>query len=459
MEEKSLLGKVPPQNIDAEKAVLGSMLIEKEAIPKALDILQEDDFYKEIHRLIYRAILSLYDRDEAVDALTISDELKKKGVFKEIGGGSYVTNLINSVSTAAHVETYAKIVHEKSLLRKLIETATNIVSISYDDSENAEILVDKAEEAIFKIADRKIGTGFCSVRDLVHETIDELEKSSDKRLVTGVATGYYKFDEITSGLQRGNLIIIAGRPSMGKTSFVLGMALHATLELKNPVAFFSLEMSAKELSMRMLCAEARVNMQKLRSGFSAKNEWIRITNAASRLVDAPLFIDDSPSLSALEMKARVRRLKHEHGLGLVVVDYLQLMPGRTGRVEYRQQDISDITRSLKILSKEMDVPVIALSQLNRAPETRKESKRPQLADLRESGAIEQDADLVAFIYREEYYKRQLNQEVLPEEKGVAEIIIGKQRNGPTGIVNLSFIEEYARFDNPVGQRVAAVEAA
>jgi replicative DNA helicase len=447
MAERSLVDKIPPQNLEAEKAVLGSMLIEKEAIPKTIEILQSGDFYKEAHQLIYQTILSLYDKGEAVDALTLSDELKKQSYFKEVGGGAYITSLINSVTTAAHVETYAKIVHEKSMLRKLIETATNIVSISYDDSEEVEALIDKAEEAIFKIADRKIGAGFLAVKDLVNDTIDELEKTTGNRLVTGVPTGYYEFDEKTSGLQPGNLVIIAGRPSMGKTSLVLGISMHAAIEQKIPVAFFSLEMSCKDLAMRLLCSEAKVSMQKLRGGFSAKNEWVRITNAASRLVEAPLFIDDSPSLSVLEMKARARRLKHEHGLGLVVIDYLQLMPGRSGRIEYRQQDISDITRALKVLSKELEVPVIALSQLNRSPEKRTEGKRPQLADLRESGAIEQDADVVAFIYREEYYKRQSNQEVLPDEKGIAEIIIGKQRNGPTGIIKLNFLEEFARFEN------------
>lgn len=459
MAGKSLIDKVPPQNLEAEKAVLGSMLIEKEAIAKTMEILRPNDFYKETHQNIYKAILVLYDQNEAVDALTLSDELKKQGIFKEIGGGVYLTGLINSVTTAAHVETYARIVHEKSMLRTLIKTATDIVTISYDDSEEVETLIDKAEEAIFKIADRKIGVGFLPVKSLVHDTIDELEKSSDKRLVTGVPTGFFKLDEITSGLQKANLIIIAGRPSMGKTSLVLCFALHASIEAKIPVAFFSLEMSCKELTMRMLCSEAKVSMQKIRSGFSAKNEWVRITNAASRLIEAPLFIDDSPSLSVLEMKARVRRLKHEHGLGLVVIDYLQLMPGKTGKAEYRQQDISDITRALKILSKELDVPVIALSQLSRAPEKRVDGKRPQLSDLRESGAIEQDADLVAFIYREEYYKKQQDPSYvpLPEEKGIAEIIIGKQRNGPTGTVKLNFVEEWARFENPFGQRVEVKE--
>ena len=335
------------------------------------------------------------------------------------------------------------------MLRKLIEVATNIVATSFDDTEEPDALLDKAEEAIFKIADRKIGGGFVPITSLLHHTIETIEKNTNNRLITGVPTGYYKLDELTSGFQRSNLIIIAGRPSMGKTSLVLGIALHAAVEKKIPVGFFSLEMSAEELAMRMLCSEARVSMQRLRSGFSATNEWVRITNAASRLDEAPLYIDDSPDTSVLEMKAKVRRLKAKHDLGLIVIDYLQLMSGKTGKAEYRQQDISDISRALKMMSKELDVPVVALSQLNRMPEKRGEGKRPQLADLRESGAIEQDADLVAFIYREEYYKKLQNQEVLPDEKGVAEIIIGKQRNGPTGIVKLNFIEDYARFENPV----------
>lgn len=443
-----LVDRVLPQNIEAEKAVLGSMLIEKEAIAKAIEVLNEKSFYKEGHQKIFRAVVDLYDRDEAVDIVTVSEELKKAGdLLSNIGGAQYLTSLINTVSCAANVEYYAKIVREKAILRNLINVSTQIITESYQEGEDVGYLLDRAEASIFNIAQTKLTPGFIPVSDMVHDSIEVIENLYRKKEhVTGIPTGFYDFDEKTGGLHSSNLIIIAGRPSMGKTSFALGVAQYAAIEKKLPVAIFSLEMSKEEVLLRMLCSEARVNLHRVRTGFLSKKEWPSLTNAASKLSEAPIYIDDSPSPSILEMKARARRLKAEKGLALLIIDYLQLMPGKTGKAEYRQQDVSEITRALKILSKELNVPVVSLSQLSRAPEKRTEP-RPQLADLRESGAIEQDADLVAFIYREEYYKP--NQ---PDLERKAEVIIGKQRNGPTGVLSLTFLKEFTRFEN-VSKRV------
>ncbi len=435
--------KVLPQNIEAEKAVLGSMLIEKEATAKSVEILQKKSFYKESHQKIFQVIVDLYDRDEAVDIVIIAEELKKSGnSLSSVGGAQYLTSLINSVSTAANVEYYAKIVREKAILRELINVSTRIITESYKGEEDVGSLLDKAEQYIFNIAQAKLTQGFIPVSDMVHDSIELIENLYKKKEhVTGVPTGFCDFDEKTGGLHSSNLIIIAGRPSMGKTSFALSIAQHAAIEKKMPVAIFSLEMSKEEVLMRMLCSEAKVNLHHVRTGFLSKKGWPALTNAASRLSEAPIYIDDAPAPTVLEMKARARRLKAEKGLALLIIDYLQLMPGRTGKAEYRQQDVSEITRALKILAKELNVPVVALSQLSRAPEKRTEP-RPQLADLRESGAIEQDADVVAFIYREEYYKP--NQ---PDLEGKAELIVGKQRNGPTGTIPLTFQKEHARFKN------------
>ncbi len=435
--------KVLPQNIEAEKAVLGSMLIEKEATAKAVEILQKKSFYKESHQKIFQVIVDLYDRDEAVDIVIIAEELKKSGnSLSNVGGAQYLTSLINSVSTAANVEYYAKIVREKAILRELINVSTRIITESYEGEEDVGSLLDKAEQYIFNIAQAKLTQGFIPVSEMVHDSIELIENLYKKKEhITGVPTGFCDFDEKTGGLHSSNLIIIAGRPSMGKTSFALSIAQYAAIEKKMPVAIFSLEMSKEEVLMRMLCSEAKVNLHHVRTGFLSKKGWPALTSAASRLSEAPIYIDDAPAPTVLEMKARARRLKAEKGLALLIIDYLQLMPGRTGKAEYRQQDVSEITRALKILAKELNVPVVALSQLSRAPEKRTEP-RPQLADLRESGAIEQDADVVAFIYREEYYKP--NQ---PDLEGKAELIVGKQRNGPTGTIPLTFQKEHARFNN------------
>lgn len=436
-----LIDKIPPQNLEAERSVLGAMLIEKEAIAKAIDFLREGSFYSETHQKIFQAIIDIYDKNKAVDFVTVAEELKKAKLLKEVGGATYLSNLIDSVATAANVEYYAKIVQEKAVLRNLIRVATQIVTDSYTDTKDVSEILDQAERAIFGITQSKVQTGFIPVSEMVHgsiETIESLYKKKEK--VPGVPSGFIDLDRKTGGFYASNLIVVAGRPSMGKTSFCLSVARNVGVNESLPVAIFSLEMSREELVLRLLCSMARVSVHKVRTGFIDKKDWTPLTNAASVLSNVPIFIDDSPAISVLEMKARTRRLQSERGLSLIIIDYLQLMPGRTGRSEYRQQDISEITRSLKSMAKELKVPVIAISQLSRETEKRT-SKRPQLSDLRESGAIEQDADLVAFIYREDYYDAK---NALP---GVTEIIIGKQRNGPTGSVKLKFLNEYTSFEN------------
>lgn len=437
--------KVPPQNIEAEQSVLGAILIENTALYKAIEIIGIDDFYKEAHKKIFLSMIELNEKNEAIDLVTLMEYLRKKNELDSVGGATYLSLLANTVPTAANIKYHSKIIYEKALLRNLINTATEIVSYGYENSRDIEELLDYAENAIFRISEKKIRPSFSAIKDIIKDSFETIERLSEKKeRVTGIPTGFYDLDMLTSGFQPSDLIIVAGRPSMGKTALCLCIAQHAGIEKGQPVAIFSLEMAKEQLVIRMLCAEARVDSHKLRSGFLAKSDWPRLTTAAGRLSEAPIFIDDSPGTSVLEMKAKARRLKAEHGLSLIVVDYLQLMSGRgerrRGGPDTREQEISEISRSLKALAKELSVPVIALSQLNRAVESRQD-KRPLLADLRESGAIEQDADVILFIYREEVYKQ------TEENKGVAEIIIGKQRNGPVGIVKMAFIDKYTRFEN------------
>jgi replicative DNA helicase len=437
--------KVPPQNIEAEQSVLGAILIENTAIYKAIEIIGIDDFYKEAHKKIYLSMIELSEKNEAIDLVTLTEYLRKRNELDSIGGATYLSLLANTVPTAANIKYHSKIIYEKALLRNLINTATEIVSYGYENSRDIEELLDYAENAIFRISEKKIRPSFSAIKDIIKDSFETIERLSEKKeRITGIPTGFYDLDMLTSGFQPSDLIIVAGRPSMGKTALCLCIAQHAGIEKGQPVAIFSLEMAKEQLVIRMLCAEARVDSHKLRSGFLAKSDWPRLTTAAGRLSEAPIFIDDSPGTSVLEMKAKARRLKAEHGLSLIVVDYLQLMSGRgerrRGGPDTREQEISEISRSLKALAKELSVPVIALSQLNRAVESRQD-KRPLLSDLRESGAIEQDADVILFIYREEVYKQ------TEENKGVAEIIIGKQRNGPVGIVKMAFIDKYTRFEN------------
>ncbi len=439
---ESTVEKLPPQNVEAESAVLGAMIMSRESIPKVMEILQGDDFYKTIHQQIFSAIISLFDKNLPIDLVTLREELIKNNLLKDVGDSVYLVSLVESISTAANVEYHAKIVREKSILRSLIKTATEIVSTSYDNEQEVDTLLDQAEHAIFNIAQFKIRQSFFSISTVLKDTFQIIENLYHrKEHITGVPTGFKDLDIATSGFQPGELIIIAGRPSMGKTSFCLSIAQNAAVDFKVPVAIFSLEMSKEQLVQRLLCAESHVDAHKLRTGFLSESDWPKLTIAAGRLSQSPLFIDDSASNSVINMKAKARRLKAEHGLGMIVIDYLQLIHGDI-RTENRQQEISAISRNLKAMAKELNVPVVALSQLSRAVEARSEH-RPQLSDLRESGSIEQDADVVAFIYRADYYEELRNE----ENEGIAEIIIGKQRNGPITTLRLAFIKEYTRFEN------------
>ena len=432
--------KLPPQNIEAEQSVLGGVLIENEAVHKVMEILTAEDFYRDAHRKIYDALMDLAERDEPADLITLTNELRKKEHLDSVGGASYVTSLIDSVVTAANIEYYAKIVKEKAILRKLIDTSTEIITHSYEDRSDVEGLLDEAERAIFEISENRVKPSFYSIRDIVKQSFKTIERLYEKKeLVTGVPSGYRDLDQRTAGFQPSDLIIVAGRPSMGKTAFCLNVAQYAAIEKRIPVAIFSLEMSKEQLVIRMLCSEAQVEGTRLRTGFLTESDWPRLTLAAGNLSDAPIFIDDAAALSVLDLRAKARRLNAEHGLGMIMIDYLQLMRGRA-KVESRQQEISEISRSLKALAKELNIPVIAVSQLSRKTEER-QGMRPQLSDLRESGAIEQDADVILFIYRDEVYNRSEDN----PNRGKAEVIIGKQRNGPTGKIELAFLEKFTTF--------------
>ncbi len=430
--------KIPPQNIEAEQSVLGGILIENEAINKAMEILVPDDFYRDAHRKIYSALIALFERDEPADLITMTNELRKREQLEEIGGASYLASLIDSVPTAANIEYYARIVREKAILRKLIETSTEIITQSYQDRGDVENFLDEAEKSIFEISERRVKPSFYSIREVVKHSLDTISKLYEKKeLITGVPSGFKDLDKMTAGFQPSDLIIVAGRPSMGKTAFCLNVAQYAAIERKIPIAIFSLEMSKEQLVIRMLCSQSQVDGNRLRTGFLHDSDWPKLTLAAGTLYEAPIFIDDTAALSVLELRAKARRLKAEHRLGMIIIDYLQLMKGRA-KAESRQQEISEISRSLKALAKELNIPVIAVSQLSRKTEER-HGNRPQLSDLRESGAIEQDADVILFLFREEVYNRQ------EDNQGKAEVIIGKQRNGPIGKVDLAFLDKLTTF--------------
>jgi replicative DNA helicase len=435
--------KLPPQNIEAEQSVLGAIMIENDAFPKIIEIITREDFYRESHRKIFDAMIELFEKNEPIDLVTIAEELRKRNDIEAVGGEEYLSALASQVPTAANIKYHSKIIREKSLMRSLIKSASDIAGKVYEDNLDADELVDNAERIIFNISDKRIKASFVTLKDLIKDSFETIEHLYDKKsAITGVASGFTQLDELTSGFQKGDLIVIGGRPSMGKTAFSLDIARQVGVELKEPVAIFSLEMSKEQLALRMLCSEARVDSNKVRKGMINKHEdWNRLTNAAGRLTEAPIFIDDSSNINVLEMRAKARRLKLEHkGLSLIVVDYLQLMRGRGGFDKNREQEISEISRSLKALSKELEVPVIALSQLNRGVEQRND-KRPNLSDLRESGAIEQDADVIIFLYRDEFYNKDSN------DRGKAEINVAKQRNGPTRTINLAFFPQYTRFEN------------
>jgi replicative DNA helicase len=443
--------KLPPQSIEAEMSILGGILLENEAINRTLEILTPEDLYRENHRKIFRAMIDLNERNEPCDLITLTSILKKKGELEEVGGGAYLATLVDYVPTAANIAYYCRIIKEKGLIRRLINAATDIVTRGYDDQMEVAELLDNAQKAIFEISENKLRPAFFPVSTVLKETIKNIELLYEKKEhVTGVPTGFLDLDEKTAGFQRGDLIIIAGRPSMGKTAFALNIAQYAALhsDQKTPVAIFSLEMSKEQLVTRLLCSEARIDASRLRTGHLQDNDWEKLARGAGKLHEAKIYIDDSPAIAVLEMRAKCRRLKSEQNLGLIIVDYLQLMRGGSNP-ESRQQEISEISRSLKALAKELEVPVVALSQLNRGLENRTD-KRPMMSDLRESGAIEQDADLIMFVYRETVYcekckNRDLNCDENHEHN--AEINIGKQRNGPTGTVNLTFLGEYTRFEN------------
>lgn len=453
--EKEVL-RVPPQSLDAEKSVLGGVLLEDRAISRVLDILNPQDFYRENHMKIFSAMIELFDKNEPVDIVTLSDVLKKKGNLDDAGGLTYLTSLVDDIPTAANIQYYAKIVKEKAILRNLIKISSVIIADSYEAAKDVDELLDEAESKIFEISEHKITPAFYPMKDIVKESFKIIESLYDKKeLITGVPTGFIDLDYMTSGFQLSDLIIIAGRPSMGKTALALDVARNAAANYQIPVAVFSLEMAKEQLAMRLMSSEGKVELSRIRNGHIRKEEWPGLIRAADKLSSAPIFIDDSASLNPLEMRAKARRLKAEKDVGLIVVDYLQLMTG-LGRAERRDLEISEISRSLKAMAKELKVPVVALSQLSRAVESR-ENKRPILADLRESGALEQDADLIIFIYRDEVYRFRKQEDDTfvgaydhkgeQEQDTPAEIIIGKQRNGPTGTVRLAFLKEYTHFEN------------
>jgi len=437
------LYKVPPQNLEAEQSILGGILLDNNAVNNVIEVLDADDFYSESHRKIFTAIIELSEKNEPSDLVTLSNNLRNKNQLDALGGEAYLASLVDSVPSAANIAYYSKIVKEKSTLRRLIGAATEILNDSYNSATDIDSVLDEAEHAIFEISENKIKPSFSPIREIIKDSFRTIEQLFEKKaLITGVSTGFKRIDELTSGLQKSDLIIIAGRPSMGKTALAINIAEHAAIVNNVPVAIFSLEMSKEQLAFRMLSSEGRVDSQKLRKGWLGETDWPKLTTAAGKLSEAPMFIDDTPAISVLEMKAKARRLKAEKGLGLIVLDYLQLMKGRNASAP-REQEISEISRSLKALAKELAVPIVALSQLNRQVESRTD-KRPQLADLRESGAIEQDADVILFIYRDEVYNKSEDN----PERGFAEVIVGKQRNGPTGMAKIVFREQYTRFENP-----------
>lgn len=433
---------VPPQNIEAEESLLSSLLIDNTTLIDILDVISPEDFYKTAHQKIFSAVTDLFSRGEPVDLVTLTDRLKVKGDLEAVGGASYLSRLLETAPFAVNAPHYARIVHEKAILRRLIEKSNRIVRECFETGKEMDEIIDFAESAIFEVAENKTQQAFSALGQLIDSNIDILEeRQGNKALVTGVETGFADLDSLTSGLQPSDLVILAARPSMGKTALALNLARNAAVASNTAVAVFSLEMSKEQLSMRMLCAEAEVDSFRLRGGFLSTEDWERLTHAADVLSEAPIFIDDSPDISAMDIRTKARRLSMDRNLGMVIIDYLQLMKGRSG-TERRDLEISEISRSLKALAKELSVPVLALSQLNRKLEERND-KRPKLSDLRESGALEQDADVVIFIYRDEVY----NKDESNPNRGTAEIIVAKHRNGPIGDVTLTFKGASTRFEN------------
>ena len=434
------LSRMPPHNMEAEQSVLGCMLLDRESVAAATDFLKAEDFYAEAHKEIFESMLDIYDHGDPVDLVTVTEQLRQRGTLEAVGGVAYISDLSMVVPSTANIRYYVSIVEEKSILRRLISVCNEIIKQSYEAREELDLIIDHAEKSIFQITQRNTSSDFEPIKTVLLEAYARIEEmSKNKGKIIGIPTGFTDFDQKTSGLQPSDFILVAARPSMGKTSFVLNIAQHAALHENVPVAIFSLEMSREQLVQRMLSSEANVELQKIRTGDLDEREWIKLVEAAGPLSQAPIYIDDTPGISAMEIRSKARRLKMEKGLGMIIIDYLQLMTGR-GRVENRQQEISEISRSLKALARELSVPVVTLSQLSRAPEARTDH-RPMLSDLRESGAIEQDADVVVFIYRDEYYNPDT------EKKNIAELIISKQRNGPTGTVELVWLGQFTKFAN------------
>ena len=434
------LAKIPPHDIDAEQAVLGSMLTDREAVNAAIEVLKEEAFYREDNRAIYQAIVNLYNKSEPIDIITLKDELESMGKFEQVGGFDYLASLPDKVPTTANVQKYIKIVEEKSILRNLIKTANEIIELGYDPAEDVEDIMDGAEKRIFDLMQSKNQKGYTPIKDVLVESFTKLEELYNrKQHITGVPTGFAELDYKTAGLHGSELILIAARPAMGKTAFALNLATNAALRGNAPVAIFSLEMSKEQLVNRILCSEAMVDSNKVRTGKLGEDDWVKLAGAIGPLSEAEIYIDDTPGISVTEIRTKCRKLSIDKGIGLVVIDYLQLVQG-SKRAGSREQEIAEISRSLKILAKEINVPVIALSQLSRAVEQRPDH-RPMLSDLRESGSIEQDADIVMFLYRDDYYNKE------SEKKDIAEVIIAKQRGGQTGTVELLWMGQYTKFVN------------
>jgi len=435
------LGKIPPHDIEAEQAIIGSMLTDKEAVFSALEVLKDTDFYREDNKIIYSAIINLYNMSKPVDIITLKDELKSMGKLEAVGGLEYIAQLPDKVPTTSNVEQYIKIVEEKSMLRNLIKAADELIALGYDPMQEVEQVVDIAEKKIFDVMQRKNQKGYSSIKDILVDTFIQLENLyNQKEAITGIPTGFIDLDYKTAGLHNSDLILVAARPAMGKSAFALNIATNAALRGHVPVAIFSLEMSKEQMASRILSSEAMVDSNKVRTGKIDDDEWAKLAAASGELSEAGIYIDDTPGISIMEIRAKCRKMKLEKDIGLVVVDYLQLVQGSNKRGASREQEIAEISRSLKILAKEINVPVIAISQLSRAPEQRPDH-RPMLSDLRESGSIEQDADIVMFLYRDDYYNED------SEKKNIAEVILAKHRSGSTGTVELLWMGNYTKFAN------------
>lgn len=433
--------RTPPHNLEAEQAIIGAIFLEPAALSTASEILVPEDFYRPAHSRIFLAMLEVSEQGKPVDIVTVTSELADRKLLEEVGGVSYLSDLADAVPTAANIEYYARIVEEKSILRRLIRTATTIVTDGYNSEDDVEALLNDAEKSILEVANRKNTSGFRNIKDVLIDVYDNIEVLHNRKGdITGIPTGFIDLDRMTAGFQRNDLIIVAARPSVGKTAFALNIAQNVATKTDENVAIFSLEMGAEQLVMRMLCAEGNINAQALRTGKMTEEDWMKLTMAMGSLSNAGIYIDDSPGIRVNEIRSKCRRLQQEHGLGMILIDYLQLIQGSGRSGENRQQEVSEISRSLKALARELNVPVIALSQLSRGVEQRQD-KRPMMSDIRESGSIEQDADIVAFLYRDDYYDKE------SENKNIIEIIIAKQRNGPVGTVELAFIKEFNKFVN------------